>query len=608
MLVFGIILFDSCQEKKKNEKEQDTLSTLSFRQKRTDPNTCSPCHAETVNDFLQTGKGRSFFTAEPSLAFENWESKPVSDSKNQLYYLPFQNKDGFWIKEFRLQGTDTVHKRTEKIDFFIGSGNQTRSYLFEENGYLYEMPITWYSKKKIWDLSPGYEDGKSFRFDREVGEECMDCHNSGFRIRPHSLNRYTEFGATLSCNNCHGDTRKHLEEMQKTGGKSKELHLISLKKMPLQVQMDVCRQCHLEGIKVRKEGAPHGDYEPGKLFSDFYEVFIPASGHSDFGFASHAERLQMSQCFKLSSGKMNCLTCHNPHAAIPAENKSAFFNGKCQSCHGQSAGHQKACSGMKSKDLTASNCVSCHLKRAGTNDIPHVNSTDHWIRKNPINTSSHKEKGLVFQHFAGEKFNPVDKGIALLKYAELFADTQKLMEVKAFLAQLPQEEKLNYYYLSKADWPTDFDTSTFQNASDPWILFRWANLKREKNLPYLSLLEKACQKAEDRVEFQYRLATAYEGTEKAIPQYEKVIFQQPNHVKALSNLGFHAIEKGDFAKAESLLARALVANPDYPLALENMARLQMEKGNFDASKKYLHCLMVLFPLETRYKAILVTIP
>jgi tetratricopeptide (TPR) repeat protein len=604
-LLFSLV--NSCREKKDEKETKFSQNPLVANVFRTDPLSCRPCHAGIVDSFLKTGKGRSFYKADKNLIFENWKTKPVYDPKSDFYYLPFRSDSLFWVKEFRLEGRDTTHSRIEKIDFFIGSGNQTRSYLFQRNGYLFEIPITWYSKKKIWDLSPGYANGHNSRFDREVGSECMACHNAGFQEVPNSFNRYKHFGATLSCNNCHGDTRNHLEEMNRSGGKSKDIKLVSLGKSPVQARLDVCRQCHLEGIKVRKEKAKAGDYEPGKLFSDYYEVFIPASGKSDFGFASHAERLQMSQCFKVSDGKMNCNTCHDPHSSIPEENKAAFFNVKCRSCH-ENSSHMMACKGVKNKDLANANCISCHLKRSGTNDIPHVNSTDHWIRRKPAQSAADEQQELEFQHFAGKNFDPADKGKAILKYAEVYEDSSKLRQVKAFLNRLPQAEKLNYYYLSQDDWDKNLDTSGFSASGDPWILFRWADLKKKKGLPYLGELEKASALAPDRTEFQYRLALACEGSPKAEAQYRKVLILNLMHVKTLSNLAFHALESRQYAKADSLLVLALKSNPDFPLALENMARSKLEQGQFAPARQYLNRLIRLFPQDGRYQTILNTLP
>ena len=290
LIVFGFVvtLIWACNQ---NNSKLENQTKVVKKEGIVDPSTCISCHKTQVDGFLKTGKVRSFYPATTKEKFENWKANAVYDPIKNFYYQPFQIGDIFFVKEFRLENGDTIHSRKEKIDFFIGSGNQTRSYLYNRNGYLFEIPITWYSRKKIWDLSPGYENGSNSRFDREVGGECLYCHNAGYEEVANSSNRYSSFGQALSCESCHGSVKSHLDEMIRTKGNSKNLHLISLGKLPQQAQLDVCRQCHLEGVKVKKENAKIGEYKPGQLLSDFYEVFIPTTGSYDFGFAFHAERL-----------------------------------------------------------------------------------------------------------------------------------------------------------------------------------------------------------------------------------------------------------------------------------------------------------------------------
>jgi len=607
-IVFGFVftLIWACNQDAKKQQKQ---AKVAEKEGIIDPKACVSCHKTQVEGFLKTGKGRSFYPASNKEKFENWNAKPVYDPIKNFYYQPFQHVDSFFVHEFRLENGDTIHSRKEKIDFFVGSGNQTRSYLFQRNGYLFEIPITWYSQKKIWDLSPGYENGSNSRFDREIGGECLYCHNAGYEEIANSSNRYSSFGQALGCESCHGAVKNHLNEMVRTKGKSKNLKLISLGKLPLQAQLDVCRQCHLEGIKVRKQNSKPGDYKPGQLLSDFYEVFIPATGDFDFGFASHAERLQLSKCFISSAGKMNCSTCHDAHTSIPVDGKSTFFSQKCLSCHSNSE-HETVCLELKSKnsDPQKSNCLKCHLQTAGTNDIPHVSSTDHWIRKNISKNASKSESKIIFKNFTGNKFSTRDKALAYLQYAENHGDSFKLKEVSQFLKFLEPESQLKYHYLKGNFWPNGLDTSTFSRSQNPWTWFYWSQIKKKSAYPFITQLEKACEMAPEMIEFQYRLALANEGGPKQEIAYQKVLDLNPLHVKSLSNLGFYALQSGDYAKAEILLKKAIGQDPDYVLANENLSRCFMEQGKFSQCRVILNRLIKQFPEEDRYKQILASIP
>lgn len=603
VLIFALNLVFSCKEEPTGVVQDSEKVDSLPQQAWIDPQNCKPCHTQIVDQYLQTGKGRSFYPADSQKIIENWEAAAILDTHQNLWYKPMRWGNKFAVKEFRLDGKDTIHQRMESIDFFIGSGNQTRSYLFQRNGYLFEIPITWYSKKKIWDLSPGYENGQNNRFSREIGAACMQCHVSGFDYIPQSLNRYRSVGHALGCESCHGNVADHLASM----GQKDTVHRkfpVSLARQPVQVQFDVCRQCHLEGIKVRKHGAKPGFYTPGKLLSDYDAVFIPVAGsQSEFGFASHAERLQQSRCFQQSAGKMNCTTCHAPHGS--PEPSIELFNSRCRHCHTQ--GHEKICAVNNS---ATADCKSCHMQVSGTTDIPHVRSTDHFIRRNLNKGTPEASKSLQFRNFAGKQSDILDEVAAKLQYAETQRKPELLSEVVSYVHQLLQEEQLKFYYLSGKEWRNNLDTNGLSQSKNGFILFYWSQLKARSGIPgAISLLQKACETAPYRTEFWFRLATQKLnlglGSED---DFQRVVNLQADHAQALSNLGFLLLEKRQYTRAEAHLKRALQSEPDYVLAKENLARCLMEQGKFGEAKPLLKQLIQQFPNESRYKIIMESMP
>src|SRR5690606_8783329 len=141
-------------------------------------NTCKLCHQDIYNSFIETGMGKSFDLAGKQKSSGNFSNASVYDNIENFHYQAFWAHDSLYIKEFRLEKNDTIFQRTEQVNFIIGSGQHTNSHLQNVNGYLNQMPMTYYTQKKQWDLPPGFENGFNSHFTRKIGLECMTCHNT----------------------------------------------------------------------------------------------------------------------------------------------------------------------------------------------------------------------------------------------------------------------------------------------------------------------------------------------------------------------------------------------------------------------------------------------
>ena len=129
-------------------------------------NTCQTCHVNVHETFVQTGMGRSFDYATQAKSSASYGSHAVVfDEKSNFYYKPFFKDSTLFIKEFRLENGDTIHQRTEKISYIVGSGQHTNSHIIDENGYIFQAPITFYTQDRKWDMAPGFEK-ENLRFDQ----------------------------------------------------------------------------------------------------------------------------------------------------------------------------------------------------------------------------------------------------------------------------------------------------------------------------------------------------------------------------------------------------------------------------------------------------------
>src|SRR5207244_10775813 len=68
------------------------------------------------------------------------------------------------------------------LEWFVGSGRVARSYLFSQDGFLFQAPVSYYAVPGKWDISPGYQQHRFVHLTRAVGAGCLVCHAS--RLQP----------------------------------------------------------------------------------------------------------------------------------------------------------------------------------------------------------------------------------------------------------------------------------------------------------------------------------------------------------------------------------------------------------------------------------------
>src|SRR5262249_36920585 len=95
------------------------------------------------------------------------------------------------------------------VRYLIGSGNFTRSYLVEIDGFLHESPITWDTSRKQCGLSPGYDSPRHWGFERPVLTGCLVCHAGRFERVDGTVHRITFHEKAIGCESCHGPGSLH---------------------------------------------------------------------------------------------------------------------------------------------------------------------------------------------------------------------------------------------------------------------------------------------------------------------------------------------------------------------------------------------------------------
>jgi tetratricopeptide (TPR) repeat protein len=591
--------------------------------------TCMLCHQQIYNSFIQTGMGQSFARATKQKSVGTFEKHTmIYDKYQDFYYHPFWSGDTMKIMEFRLQGKDTLFKRVENVDYIVGSGQHTNSHICNSNGYLYQMPMTFFSQKKQWDFPPGFENGFNTHFDRKIGLECISCHNSIPGFVQGSENKFNSLPEGINCERCHGPGSIHVQQ-RSTGSQVDtsryiDYSIVNPGKLSVERQFDVCQRCHLQGNAVLKKGKSFFDFKPGMVLSDYISVFLPKYEHGDdeFIMASHADRLKQSQCFIKSlrpadsislrpyKNALTCVTCHNPHVSVKATNTERF-NRACKNCH-NSTSNQLCSEDPKIRNKSMDNCVSCHMPRSGSIDIPHVSIHDHYIRKPVKKEEVERVKKFIGLYAINEKY-PSDelKAKAYIQqydkfdYNPAFLDSAShYLRDKSTNDLQTNFENLVHLYFIKQDYSKilsyvnklgkeevlkiKLQTKSWSNE-DAWTSYRIGEAyyhtgKLEEAFLFYT---NATVLSPYNPEFKNKLGNVYLSQQKmkeAMQVFESVLKENPKNIQAITNLGYAQLIAGNADEADRLYSIGLKINPDYEPLLMNMAGLRIFKKQYTDAK------------------------
>lgn len=579
---------------------------------------CAECHPDEAESFAETGMGRALFRPDSAPRIEDFSPNraTVRHPVTGVLYQASVDESGRWWQEERTE--DGQFRRRVEALFVFGSGNGTRSYIGQVGQGWVQLPLTWYSEKKIWDMSPGYHGADHLRFERAIVPECLFCHND---LTPIFENESAHYAAPLvegiSCARCHGHGAEHAR-LQHAGLDPPEGEpdpsILNPARLSPDRQHQICMQCHILGeIRVLHEGRRWDAYDPRVPLEHYFSAYLPDTMEGRaFPIAGHGQRLSLSPCFTQSQGKLSCTTCHNPHK----RDLQHTAQGSCLGCH-----QQADCTDLPHHAGTQKTCAGCHMHVGETSDIPHVLFTDHYIRARPHNPSEPEQTPATLalvDFFRAEPSDPEQAREAQLRLgrAHLEIGQAQNNDAQIKLARHLLQSTLTANTQSPEAWfalaraqmlegdltqaVQSFETlAQLEPESQRWRPHYARVLDRVgRTAEAITQLEAYLKKRSEEAGVWGQLGNLYQQQQRyseADWAYARADAQDPSRVSTANDRGMNALKQGKLHEAQLAFQQAVQRDALSALPHFNLAQIAELRRDFPEALRALNRALALDP-------------
>jgi hypothetical protein len=515
---------------------------------------CAGCHAAIYQSYARTPMARA-----SGPAIENVVPADFFHASSGVHYSIYSEAGRVWLS-FERPGDPAVRGKRELL-YYIGSGRRGLSYLFAQDGFLFESPVNWYSNERRWDMAPAYQNAREIPLNLPAYTSCLRCHVSGMRAPARGTdNLYPApafLDAGVSCERCHGPGAAHVTGAEITEGATGAI--VNPAKLTPERRDDVCMQCHLEGkVAIERAGRHAYEFQPGESLSEYIRYYILAGApERGLGGVSQVEALAQSVCKRKSGDGMSCTSCHDPHYQPSAEERVAFYRGKCLACHGADFGtrHRAA--------QPDSDCMSCHMPASASTDVAHTQVTDHRIPRF-AETSKQALRGAKLP-YGGLRLVPFPDSPDAEKDVRDLALAWESLANEGVDAGEPEAEKLLRSAASK-----------FPNDPEVLSALGYIEQRHGETRQASELYRRALILDPDLIDASANLGVI-EAKSGQLRQALELWQGDFRHAPARSNLGMNLVvmfcDEKRFNEARATALRVLEFNPDMAAAKDALRRL-----------------------------------
>ena len=330
---------------------------------------CVECHREISRAYQGTRHARTFYHGA-GIAGLPIPDRPLSDPDEPGVTLAFR-RDGRRIR-VETRAKDRVFHAV--VDYAFGTDDRYLTMIGRgDDGHYRALRLSYYRTEQGsgWGRTSG-DVGAPDPEERILGRpidtrdgvvRCLVCHVTrprDFREPPPASVGPEVGDPAIGCERCHGPGGNHLAAVA-ADWPDRAIAVGRADKAPAETVNAQCAACHTVDHPAAIRAAPDDPQ------------YVRSPGLT----------LTFSRCSTESNGRLNCLTCHDPHRE--AEKSAAFYEARCLACHASgrstSAPSQaRSSGGGRPCPVNATNgCLDCHMPKQPVADL-HTSLTDHYIR------------------------------------------------------------------------------------------------------------------------------------------------------------------------------------------------------------------------------------